>query len=791
MNKKNFNRNDTKIKEQRNIFIPLCVVLTASIITGSIAYGINVKQTKELRKLEAISQTEEDRAKEYRAEVKKYFANYINSDKAKNDIISQLNIDEKMYQQLEEMGLINTDLISEDDMDEIVGLAITRLSNSIDLSGTVDAQESTLYQTIYNDVLYKVRSNLTNNNALTVYQTIDYDIDDITEKATKKIQETQQRLNNKKENIDVEAVRDAYIATLVDEAVRNLQITTNEESQFKKEILNQMTAYFNSDEGKELIQDGVNGKNGIDGKDGVDGQTLDFTDTTVRAMLTSTYETILQYVKENPKSVKINAIEGKGISIDETTDTISVIDSKEGNTLKLRLIWQRGDWDDVQNDKTLKIDVPSFGSIKYTQNENKTVSINLDDIQTLDNSISNAYFVVSQEGENGSSKNIAIPDLADVYAKTYAHYLYEDLRTRCIGSAEYDETTGKYYCTVLIDPNDTNSKCRQELQDNDGVISCPIHHSEVITLDSLFEQLNNTVNAATETVLKTNYDFVYTEKKAISESELLSQADDVDKSIEIIEKYILDNYREVLRAMDNGHSNNGVYIGNSIFNAYDLAFKNLNDMDQSAPNHYGTSSVITLADATNPDTEELSKEAVIVQKLITDGYIERTKAGNLEFMGDTTSEKLENAINSQIVNISKRYNNYTVHDTSNANTSLIAQIEKWQNELQNSMHLIDLLYGKGILFEINDSSALTFTYALPSETKNILDQFITADTQIPVNYTIVKDNLDTTNAKENYVNDLKNNTIKRVYYQDGIIYVERLAGSNGIKLSCSLSTIKK
>ena len=70
MSKKNFSRNDTKIREQKNLFIPLCSVLVICSIAGSIAYGINIKQTKELDRLEAISKTEEDRAKEYRTEVK-------------------------------------------------------------------------------------------------------------------------------------------------------------------------------------------------------------------------------------------------------------------------------------------------------------------------------------------------------------------------------------------------------------------------------------------------------------------------------------------------------------------------------------------------------------------------------------------------------------------------------------------------------------------------------------------------------------------------------------------------
>ena len=123
MSKKNFSRNDTKIREQKNLFIPLCSVLVICSIAGSIAYGINIKQTKELDRLEAISKTEEDRAKEYRTEVKKYFANYIGSDKAKQDILSESNIDELMYGKLESMGLISADLISEGDMDEIIGLA--------------------------------------------------------------------------------------------------------------------------------------------------------------------------------------------------------------------------------------------------------------------------------------------------------------------------------------------------------------------------------------------------------------------------------------------------------------------------------------------------------------------------------------------------------------------------------------------------------------------------------------------------------------------------------------------
>lgn len=783
MNKKNFSRNDTKIREQKNIFIPLCSVLVICSIAGSIAYGINIKQTKELDRLEAISKTEEDRAKEYRTEVKKYFANYIGSDKAKQDILSESNIDELMYGKLESMGLINTDLISEGDMDEIIGLAIASLSNNETLKNSVDAQESTVYQTVYNDVLYKVRKNLTDSNALTVYQTVEYDTDDIIAKATSKIQDAQNKANSKKDDIDTESVVNAYVSTIVDEAIKNLRITANDETKLKQEILNQLAAYFNSEEGQKLSHQGKGGTDGKDGTDGVDGEAINLSDETVQAMVKTSYDTLLQYVLDNPKDVHITAYEGKGIDLEETMDHINVIDSSKGNKLKIAFCWNRGDWDDIQKDEQLSIEIPSFGSMKYIQNDDiSTYSL---DINSQD--AGSSQVILSYEGKQGDSQTVQVADLAEAFAKTYTHYIYEDLRTRYIGGAEYDQAQGKYFCTVLTDPNDENSKCGTELQEIDGIMTCPTHHTKLITLDDLFGQLNKTMDSAVDAAMKTNYDFVYTEeKKATSESDLLNKADTVDHSVDILEQYVLDNYRETLRAMDYGHSSNGIYTGKSIFNAYDKAFQDLNQNDEIAVNHYGTSSSIIPANPeANPD---LAKEAVILQNLINQGYIERNAAGNLDFLGDSNAEKLQNAMDSSIIRMMVRYTNYVVHDTGNTSTSIWAQIAKWEEDLKDNMRLMNLLYGKGVIFTIDTSNGSA--YALSASNKETLDKYITPGTKIPVTYTIIKTGIDTANAKQNYIEDIRTNALQQVYYQDGVIRAIGSTEMNGLKICCSLAALQ-
>ena len=81
-------------------------------------------------------------------------------------------------------------------------------------------------------------------------------------------------------------------------------------------------------------------------------------------------------------------------------------------------------------------------------------------------------------------------------------------------------------------------------------------------------------------------------------------------------------------------------------------------------------------------------------------------------------------------------------------------------------------------------------YALSASNKETLDKYITPRTKIPVTYTIIKTGIDTANAKQNYIEDIRTNALQQVYYQDGVIHAIGSTEMNGLKICCSLAALQ-
>lgn len=752
----NFFKEKVKIKELKNLTVPFVIALSVSgILIGATSF-IDNKQDKQLDALERVLDPTDDQAKEYRAEIKRYFANYMGSAEAKRDFIAQTSMDSYIYDELSKNGFAN--MLSEEDIDEIIDLTVKELQKDPNIA-YAGQNESVLYSTLYNKLLYQVRDKLLENDIFTVTQAVTYDKDKILQSARSQLSSTQERLNKQESVTTIEDVRNAYIADIVDNTLTSLVLTESEKNTIKTNVINKVTEYLESEEGKKLLQDGK------DGKDGEDGSPINWSDKTVITLINKLHEELLDTILNDLSGeISIVGIDGASIDLDKTQVSVNMSNDATGAQPSIRLAWTRGDWENTKIDNKITFEVPSFDGMKIENNKNIDTVAMLCDIMSLSDENNDAF---STEGgtvtiQKGNVTQVfEMSTLVDAFAKTYLTTIYTEIENRPIGAIK--DSNDAFLCAMKDESGNECGEALDAIMADDGqtvaYYSCPTHDIVAVSIEELFKQTTETLEVSKELLAVSDMRYSF--------DDYIDNSDDcetIDEAIEGSSAYILNMYNEILNAMDDGHK-----TGDSFFDIYCQSLADVNNELETAVNYYGFDSVM--------DSECLNAantESVIVRHMIHEHYIERKANGTLEFVlpknFDTTdltesqiiAAKIKNAYSSPILTIIENYIEYANSIKTNG---LFGQIEQWEKNLIDIMTLISLTNGDGYTVTI-PKNASECVVSMSGDTKEILDKYVTAknETVIPLKFKILNTNTPA-EIHSDIINNIEIAKISHIYYE--------------------------
>lgn len=764
MNKKSLFKDKIKIKAAKNLMVPFLIVTVVSSTLAGVAGFIDYRQEKQLESLERLLNPSEAQAKEYREEIKKYFASYMHSEEAKKSIMTEMNMEEAVYDELAKNGFEN--MLTDEDIEEMMDLAIQEISRNSALNSSISAQESALYSTLYNKLLYRVRDNLVDNGAFTVTTTVTYDADKILAEVRQEIASVQAKLNsdikkaeqNKANSqISVTDVRDAYVNAIVENQLNKLVLTDSEKTSIKDNVLTRLTDYLNSEEGKKLCESGK------DGKDGVDGKPIDWTDEQIIDLIAEASQSLIDAILEDqakgPDSViEINAIDGQSIDVDETTVATKTKSNTTGKTASIQLSWTRGDWNANKQSSKIEVLIPSFDGFTYTEDGASAASllaILLDDENAVSatNLAKNGKITVTQ---GDVTKSISVDSLADAFAQNYMAAIYGQMKKQPIGSvATKTDASGNpvYYCTK---DNGAGAECGHVLTHDaaTGLYSCDVHDAVATTITDVLSQSNNVLDNMQNIASMANKYYDASTNTGTTDT----QNADMQESADIVNRYMLNMYNEILNQMNAGDT------GKTFFDYYSKELKDYdNNIQLGYTNFYGMSDVMpntVLNDTT------YANYPVILRYLILEYNVQVSANGTLSF------DTLEHAYQSPLIQIMETYMTYA----NDSDKGLQQQITEWTGKLNNIVEIMKLMRGDGIIITVtggNLAIANTNT-ALDTFVKDMVDKITPSQTfdtfVLPLHFAYV-DTFDGSDIKAAIVNSHEKDVIDRVYYQNQTIHI--------------------
>ena len=687
-------KNTVKIKEMKDISGILCIVLAASAIAAGGYFIWDNNQNKRLNQLEANTKGIDEQVSEQRAQIKKYFADYLSSDTARKDIVTATNISDRLFDSLEAAG-INT-VLTDEQIDKLVDLAMAQMDYESALQSASSAEYRQLYNTLYSDVRKQVIKNIKSNDMLTVKQQVTYDVDAIVNQVESRYNSIKAKDSNKS---NIEATQQAYVETIVENTINNMRVDESTKNNLIKSVSNEVTSYLKQH--PELTEDGKDGKTGIDGKDGLnakDGYTPVYgsdyyTPDEIQEFVKSVIPDSIEYISqalENGENIKVIGI--PGYSVDEDSLVFKISKCKKDKTAQnysLNVTYSRIVDGKVQespdNPDTITIPLKSVQEISYVQNPSG------------DDEIAVTY-------DNGYTESISIESIAAKYAQIYTNKLQNltvsNFNIPKVGSNNwiaYDDNPdddvagaphkyGEYYCSIH------NIKLQSELVVNDDgtstvVWGCTGDHGQTTgTRKNLTEAETTVINF---TKLKTDagklitdiynayggYD--KTEEDQWNENTLTGQYNpltqkDVEsksykvKAIELAQAETLARYQLILDYMNEEFVTNQVQIdaaaeqGQSIAPVYSSLFDLYEEYMSDYDGHgtYGIFKIhkFNVTGSTYYTDGNVLKSFLTNEKLFTlknngstCSYIRQDTAGGLTFNGDTIQEQLRAAQESHII----------------------------------------------------------------------------------------------------------------------------------------------
>ena len=687
-------KNTVKIKEMKDISGILCIVLAASAIAAGGYFIWDNNQNKRLNQLEANTKGIDEQVSEQRAQIKKYFADYLSSDTARKDIVTATNISDRLFDSLEAAG-INT-VLTDEQIDKLVDLAMAQMDYESALQSASSAEYRQLYNTLYSNVRKQVIENIKSSDMLTIKQQVTYDVDAIVNQVESRYNSIKAKDSNKS---NIEATQQAYVETIVENTINNMRVDESTKNNLIKSVSNEVASYLKQH--PELTKDGKDGKTGIDGKDGLDAKdgytpvygsdyyTPDEIQEFVKLVIPDSIEYISQAL-ENGENIRVTGI--PGYSVDEDSLVFKISKCKKDKTAQnysLSVTYSRIVDGKVQespdNPDTITIPLKSVQEISYVQNPSG------------DDEIAVTY-------DNGYTESISIESIAAKYAQIYTDKLQDltvsNFNIPKVGSNNwiaYDDNPdddvagaphkyGEYYCSIH------NIKLQSELVVNDDgtstvVWGCTGDHGQTTgTRKNLTEAETTVINF---TKLKTDagklitdiynayggYD--KTEEDQWNENTLTGQYNpltqkDVEsksykvKAIELAQAETLARYQLILDYMNEEFVTNQVQIdaaaeqGQSVAPVYSSLFDLYEEYMSDYDGHgtYGISKIhkFNVTGSTYYTDGNVLKSFLTNEKLFTlknngstCSYIRQDTAGGLTFNGDTIQEQLRAAQESHII----------------------------------------------------------------------------------------------------------------------------------------------
>ncbi len=687
-------KNTVKIKEMKDISGILCIVLAASAIAAGGYFIWDNNQNKRLNQLEANTKGIDEQVSEQRAQIKKYFADYLSSDTARKDIVTATNISDRLFDSLEAAG-INT-VLTDEQIDKLVDLAMAQMDYESALQSASSAEYRQLYNTLYSNVRKQVIENIKSSDMLTIKQQVTYDVDAIVNQVESRYNSIKAKDSNKS---NIEATQQAYVETIVENTINNMRVDESTKNNLIKSVSNEVASYLKQH--PELTKDGKDGKTGIDGKDGLDAKdgytpvygsdyyTPDEIQEFVKLVIPDSIEYISQAL-ENGENIRVTGI--PGYSVDEDSLVFKISKCKKDKTAQnysLSVTYSRIVDGKVQespdNPDTITIPLKSVQEISYVQNPSG------------DDEIAVTY-------DNGYTESISIESIAAKYAQIYTDKLQDltvsNFNIPKVGSNNwiaYDDNPdddvagaphkyGEYYCSIH------NIKLQSELVVNDDgtstvVWGCTGDHGQTTgTKKNLTEAETTVINF---TKLKTDagklitdiynayggYD--KTEEDQWNENTLTGQYNpltqkDVEsksykvKAIELAQAETLARYQLILDYMNKEFVTNQVQIdaaaeqGQSVAPVYSSLFDLYEEYMSDYDGHgtYGISKIhkFNVTGSTYYTDGNVLKSFLTNEKLFTlknngstCSYIRQDTAGGLTFNGDTIQEQLRAAQESHII----------------------------------------------------------------------------------------------------------------------------------------------